>query len=134
MGTMKLKDARIRMGANLSEVANKLSVSVPTLCNYENGAALPTIEDMVNAENLFNKKLDWSLSETIDGEARQTIISAFNALSQRYPLQAVLNFMLRSIKSDQKSGKPDRMISYYASRSYRIQPMLLPGVKCSECD
>lgn len=129
----KLRECRIHIGANQAEVAQKLSITVPTLSNYENGAVLPTVEDMVNAENLYDQQIDWSGFETIGQGSKQTVMSAIIALSQRYPLQAVLNFVQRAMKIDQKRGSPDRIISHYAQLSYRIEPLPLSGDQFNKC-
>lgn len=117
-----LKTIRTKNRLNQNEVASKLNISIPALSLYESGAT-PVLEDMVNAESLFGQILDWSANETIDPISRKTIIRAFIALSRRYPLVSVLNFIQRALKQDSKSGDPSRTISHYTSMSYKVVPV-----------
>lgn len=120
-----LKDIRIKKGLNQNELASKLKINVPTLSLYESGT-LPMLEDMINAEAIFDQYLDWSKAESIDPLSKENIIKAFGNLARRYPLLSVLNFIQKNLKQDLKSGDPSRTISHYASKSFKPEPLLLP--------
>jgi transcriptional regulator with XRE-family HTH domain len=125
-----LKEARESLGIKQIEVANRLNIAAPQLSLYESGHNPPTVEDCIILEREFSQPLRWPESGVSD-ESKQTLISCFNQLAERYPVQSVVNFMQRWLTRDAKVGVPERTIEFFTSRMIVNQTdelLLPPGV------
>lgn len=124
-----LKELRNQLGVTQSEVAQKISVSVPAYSTYENGQAVPCVEDMILLEREFGQKIEWN--DTINIEDKAEIMEALTSLAESYPLSAVLIFAQRNLKEGIRNGKPGKIITFYANEADKlnIQALEPTGVK-----
>ena len=59
--TRRFKEARLRKGIKLTDCAEKLGVTQPTLSNWENGSKNPTLENLEAMADLYNVTTDFLL-------------------------------------------------------------------------
>ena len=56
---MRLRALRNKSSLTQNEIANKLSVSVQTILNWENGIYEPKINQLIQLADLFNVMVDY---------------------------------------------------------------------------
>jgi transcriptional regulator with XRE-family HTH domain len=119
-----LKQLRTYLGLNQPEVAKKINVAVSTYSLYENGQAIPCVEDMIILESNFDQRIKWA--DSITKEDKRQIMEALTSLSENYPLTAVLNFAQKALRDGIRAGKPNVIISHYdkVSKNMDIEPLL----------
>ena len=110
-----LKEIRTNKGLTQGEISSKTNISIPLLSNYETGAALPPLEDMVVLQNQLGQKIDWE--ESLTPVKRQKIIQDLTTLTERFPLLTVLNFAQRALRDGMKINNPGSFIRHYAQAS-----------------
>jgi transcriptional regulator with XRE-family HTH domain len=126
---LTLKEIRSQLGVNQAEVARKINVSVPAYSTYENGQAVPCVEDMLILEREFGQKIEWN--DTINSEDKARIMHSLTILSESYPLSAVLIFAQKYLKEGVKIGRPGPFINFFAeaSKELNIEPLEPTGLK-----
>ena len=118
-----LKQLRTKLGATQSEVAKKINTSVPAYSLYENGQAVPCVEDMILLEREFSQPILWH--DNIEAQEKAEIMQALTLLSEHYPLSSVLLFAQKALKEGTRAGKPSVLILHYANvAEAKIEPML----------
>ena len=124
-----LKEIRSRLGINQSEVARIINVSVPQYSTYENGQAIPCVEDMIILERQFGQKIEWN--DTVNPDDKSEIMKSLTTLSESYPLSAVLIFAQKYLREGIKIGRPGRLINLFAESAdeYNIPPLEQTGLK-----
>ena len=112
-----LKEIRERLGILAVEVSRKTNISTPVMSTYELGTVAPELTDALLIERTFGTRLDWSLNEKIEPEARQKILACINKLADNYPLETVLRFTLKYLKEGLKYNSPDKFIVHFTQVS-----------------
>jgi len=101
---MTLKEIRESRGLTQGAISQISGINIPTLSNYEAGNSVPTLEDVMRLEELFNQPIDWK--ETYKPKVAASILT----LMQYYPLSTVINFAARCLKTEYG----DTLIIHYA--------------------
>jgi transcriptional regulator with XRE-family HTH domain len=119
-----LKELRESSGMSQTEVAKLINANLSNYSNFESSQALPTLEDMVILENLFNEQIDWkeNLSET----DRKEIADGLIILLDRYPINSVLSFAQREIREGMRINHPSVFIKHYAKIATNFESPLIP--------
>lgn len=100
-----LRQLRMKLNLKQSDLASLLKVNPPEISNYENGTKLPILEDMIILEKYFAHKITWQNPHSI--KAKQESIQDIVELSEKYPIEAVLEFAARHYR---RSRTPDKII------------------------
>jgi len=121
-----LKQIRQDLGVNAGEAAQRINAHASQYSLYENGQALPPLEDMVLLEREFSQRIDWK--DEVDEADKAEIVNHIARLAEHYPLSTVLLFVQRSLKADLKVNKPTRTIGHWTSVANKnnIEDLLLP--------
>jgi len=123
-----LREVRIRLNLNQSDIAGKIQKSIGEISNYELNNSFPDLEDMIFLENQLKAKIDWL--EPLHSSARNKIIQDLNILVNSYPIVPVLKFVIKAIREGQKLGNPANIVSHYANISNTaIEPLFPAGVE-----
>lgn len=62
----RLKELREKSGFSQKELAEKLSLSRPTITAYESGSRAPTIETIINIADIFEVSIDYLFGRSDD--------------------------------------------------------------------
>jgi len=118
---MNLREIRQSRGLTQGDISRMTNINVPTLSLYEAGSSIPTLEDVIRLEQLFEQPIEWA--ETYQPKVAQSIIT----LMEYYPLTTVINFVARNLRSDINYG--ESMIIHYANLAKALNepPLLPPG-------
>lgn len=121
-----LKELRENEGISQSQLARDLGINTPTLCNYETGKALPSMEDLLVLVRRYQQPIDFG--DIIDDYNKELILNSINALASRYPLLSVLHYAIKKVRYDLKEGNPSTSIVSITQElaSYEEVPHLLP--------
>jgi transcriptional regulator with XRE-family HTH domain len=93
-----LKETRMAAGRNQTYVGERINKPQDIISGYENGTALPYLEDMLKLEGHFHRRIEWK--EDLIPTTKHEVIQALIELTESYPLEAVLSFGLRAIRGD----------------------------------
>lgn len=111
----KLKELRAEKKLTQKELANFLSVPIPTLSHWECGYAEPSCDDIINLCNFFNVSTDYLLGRTDDfgsviapvapalSEDEAELVALYRSLLPDYKALALTN--LRTWAGGAKSPK-----------------------------
>ena len=115
----KLKELRAEKKLTQKELANFLSVPIPTLSHWECGYAEPSCDDIINLCNFFNVSTDYLLGRTDDfgsviasptapnlSEEDKKLLSAFHGLDRE--LQELLWDMIRTWQKNATAFSPQK--------------------------
>lgn len=120
---MILKQARIKSGILQEQVANQLKCSVPAYSNIENGIALPTLQQCVILDRLFGTHIEFA--DVLSPVQRHNVITAIQELSDKYPLQIILDFCAKSLRREFDGA--DKICEFAkASSEPGFQPLAKP--------
>lgn len=61
----RLKDLRVKRGISQEELARSLNLTKSTICCYEKGLRVPTLETLVNLADFFEVSVDYLLGRDI---------------------------------------------------------------------
>jgi len=119
---MNLKEARESKGLTQGAIAQISGINVPTISNYEAGNSVPTLEDIMRLEQLFEIPIEWPKLY------RPQVASSIITLMERYPLTSVINFVARHLKTD----FGDTIIIHYANLAEKMneqkEVVLIPSL------
>lgn len=93
-----LKQARLSTRIGQTELAEKLKISVPQLSNIENGIALPTLPQCVILDRLFGTHIEFT--DVLSPIQRLNVITAIQELSEKYPLQIILEYCAKVMRRE----------------------------------
>lgn len=126
---LTIKELRSRLGVNQGEIARKINVAVSQYSLYENGQAIPPVEDMLILQKAFGQKVEWN--DTVNSEDKARIMQSLTILSESFPLSAVLIFAQKYLREGVKIGRPGQFINFYAeaSEEFNIPPLEQTGLK-----
>ncbi len=130
-----LKEIRIRRGLRQSDIADRIQRLPYEVSNYESGAALPDMEDALIIEKTLSEKILWR--EPLQVKEKREAIQCLIALSERYPLEMVLDFGRRALKEGSKIGDPVCLIRHYAKVAgvmHDVEPPMMPPGLCTDCE
>jgi transcriptional regulator with XRE-family HTH domain len=115
---MTLKEIRESRVLTQGAVSQLTGINIPVISNYEAGHTLPTLEDCIKLEQVFEQPLEWT--EIYKPKIAQSIIT----LMEYYPLTTVINFVARYLRTDYG----DSMIQHYANLAEKLNeaPLLPP--------
>lgn len=124
-----LKELRSQRGLNQSDLAKKINTSVPAISMYENGQAVPCIEQMLILEREFGQRIAWE--DSIDANEKAEIIRSLTTLAECYPLTAVLTFAQKNLREGIRVKNPGMLINFYAevARKLNIEPLAPTEIK-----
>ena len=128
-----LKEVREETGIKATEIANKVGCTTSALSSYESGSIVPPLEDLILINQEFNYQFNWS--ENIREEHKQNIVENMARLSTIFPIQSVLTFASKSIRSDMRYGDPGKLLDWWtqvAGLKPKTEMLLLPDVKGGE--
>jgi len=95
-----LKELQKNSSLTQTQLAYNTGVDMNQLSRYKKGFTLPNLEDAIALENYFDQHINWY--EPINN--KHNILKIIITLSNHYPLQSVLNFTKRSLKTDAKKN------------------------------
>lgn len=127
-----LKQTRRELGLRQSDVPVKIQKSAPDISNYESGAAMPELEDMIVMErNVFEQRIEWN--DPITAKQKNQILKALVSLAGNYPLSAIFNFAQRALWDGTKLKDPTKYFTHYAVVSRVIdEPLYNSDIKQDE--
>ena len=123
--------SEIRRDAGLSQqfVCRETGLAASSLSTFENHLASPSIEQMVLLEEFFGQRIQWTAGIS-NNEEKISLLTNILHLTQLYPIEAVFNFVLRSLKEDHQAKRAiGSTIESYTKRAKKIQnpgELLLP--------
>lgn len=91
-----LKELRNKLGVTQWEFAKKINVSVSQYSLYENGQAVPDVEDMIILEREFGQKIEWP--DNISFKDKLEMMQLLTSLAESYPLSAVLIYGQKKLR------------------------------------
>ena len=118
MEILKLREARDKAGLDQHQVGKLIQRHATEISTYENGRAVPPVEDIVKLEQALGARLDWNEPE--EDEQRMQFIANMNCLCKRYPLQAVLALATKSLKED----NPGSLLTTYCATTRKFDQIL----------
>ena len=109
MEILKLREARDKAGLDQHQVGKLIQRHATEISTYENGRAVPTVEDICRLETALGVRLDWDESE--DNDQRREFIQNMNCLCKRFPVVSVLTLAMKSVKEP----VPGELLSKYCT-------------------
>ncbi len=122
----QLKDVRKQLGVNQSEIARYLGVSTTMVSFYENGQAIPDLENISSLERSFDEHLEFE--DIITEEDKPRVIEALTSLMRYYPISAVLAYANNLCHCGREEGNPAEIIVNFAQHAPLYEPEILPDL------
>ncbi len=112
---LTLKAAREAAGLSQAALAQRTNINAPIICFAENGDKSLSLAQMIKLEQALGQPIDWR--DPISLDHKVTIFRNLMTLSERFPLQAVLDAARKVIAEDVVTGDPTAMLSFYADNA-----------------
>ena len=114
MELLKLREARDKAGLDQHQVGKLIQRHATEISTYENGRAVPTVEDICRLEFALGVRLDWDEPE--DNEQRRQFIANMTSLCTRFPIVSVLTLATKSLKEE----TPGKLLATYCEIHKRM--------------
>ena len=102
---IRLKELRENLNLSQEEFSKKVNLSNQTICNYENGRKIPTIDIVFNIAETFNVSIDWLCGRVEEKEVSFNGIESMEFKTYSDIIKCLLKFPDLRIKEDMVWGK-----------------------------
>ena len=104
---IRLKELRENLNLSQEEFSKKVNLSNQTICNYENGRKIPTIDIVFNIAETFNVSIDWLCGRTEEKDVSFKGIESLQFKTYSDVIKCLLKLPDLSIKEDIAWGEYD---------------------------